>query len=112
MPEEILVIVILSIVAGTITSMTKMILSHRERTRGGIPQREASGQSSVTTSELERMMHRAVRKATDPLLDRIEELEDRFEAPALPEKGERIDLDAALEERSAPAMAPRRTRSR
>ncbi|NNE71704.1 MAG: hypothetical protein HKN29_15270 [Rhodothermales bacterium] len=112
MPEEVFVIVVVAIVMGTITSMTKMILAYRERTRGFAPQQESAGSSSVTTSELERMMHRAARKATDPLLDRIEELEDRLDTPALPEKGERIDLDAAIEGQSTPAMAPRRTRNR
>lgn len=110
MPEEIMVIAIVAIFSGMVISLTKMVLGYREKTRG-LGKSESAGSSSVTTSELERMMHRAVRKATDPLVDRIEELEDRLELPSLPAKGERIDLDAALEERS-PAMAPRRSKTR
>ncbi len=107
MPEEIMVIAVVAIFSGMVISLTKMVLGYREKTRG-LGKSETSTASSVTTSEVERMMHRAVRKATDPLTDRIEELEDRLTLGALPAKGERIDLDAALEERS-PAMAPRRT---
>ena len=110
MPEEIMVIAVVAIFSGMVISLTKMVLAHREKTHG-VSKSVSSGSSSVTTSELERMMHRAVRKATDPLTDRIEELEDRLELPALAAKGERIDLDAALEER-APAMAPRRSKTR
>ncbi|MFT4604631.1 MAG: hypothetical protein ACI9W4_001364 [Rhodothermales bacterium] len=110
MPEEIMIIAVFAIFVGMVTSLTKMILTHREKT-SGISKAETSSSSSVTTSELERMMHRAVRKATDPLADRLDELEDRLDMPALAAKGERIDLDAALEERS-PAMAPRRSKTR
>lgn len=110
MPEEILAIIIVSIASFTAISILKMILSHREKTMG-VDSKQQVGGSSLTTSELERMLHRAVRKATDPLVDRLEEIEDRINTPALPAAGERIDLDAVLEE-SEPAMQPRGERSR
>ena len=69
MPEEILAIIIISIFAGTAMSLTRMILAHRRSMKG------SAGSSSLTTSELERMMRRAVEEATEPLQRKIEDLE-------------------------------------
>jgi hypothetical protein len=117
MPEEIMIIAVMGILAGTITSIIRMVLTHREKTMGvrkGESKRSQSstGSSSLTTSELERMLHRVVRKATDPLNDRLDEIEDRLDAPAtLPEAEERIALDEEYGARES-AMAPARKRTR
>lgn len=114
MPEEIMAIIIIAIIAGTITSLTKLILSHREKTAGyrsGVGKAEQAESGSLTTSELERMLDRVVKKATNPILDRLEDLEDRLEQVpplALPEKGERIELDEGPAERESAMAAPRR----
>jgi len=86
MPEEILIIVLVSIFSGTAISLLRMVLGYRERrgTRG-----TAQG-SSLTTSELERMMRRAVEEATAPLVKKLEDLE--FEMAA---KHEVRQLDEA-----------------
>ncbi len=73
MPEEILVIILVSILAGTTVSIIRMVLGYRERrsTRGAAPG------SSLTTSELEKMMRRAVEQATAPLVQKlVKKMED------------------------------------
>ncbi len=73
MPEEILMIILVSIFAGTSISIIRMVLGYRERrgTRGTAPG------SSLTTSELEKMMRRAVEQATAPLVQKlVEKMED------------------------------------
>ncbi len=108
MPEEIMIIVIFAIIAGSITSTIRMILSHREKTMGVRKKDSNSDSSSVTTSELERMLHRVVRQAMGPLDDRLDEIEDRLhETAALPHKQERIALDEEYGARES-AMAPAR----
>ncbi len=70
MPEEILMIILVSIFAGTSISIIRMVLGYRER-RGTAPG------SSLTTSELEKMMRRAVEQATAPLVQKlVEKMED------------------------------------
>jgi len=71
MPEEILAIILVSIVAVTILSIVRMSLNYR--VRRGVS--GTSGGSSLTTSELERMMRRAVEDATAPLTKKVEDLE-------------------------------------
>lgn len=100
MPEEILIIVIFSIVSGSILSMVRMILGYRERTRGVVQtppaKLSASTSSSITTSELERLMRSAVQDATAPLAERISRLEKTGAGP-----------QAAVTERAEPAARSR-----
>jgi hypothetical protein len=113
MPEEIMAVLIIAILAGTtmIVALTKMNLAHKERSMG-IGKKTSSGGSSVTTSELERMLQKAVKKATDPLVERMDEIEDRIGTqPALPEAEPLIEFDEVFEA-PEPAMAPRRQRTR
>ncbi len=73
MPEEILAIVLISIAAGTAMSIVRMVLGYRER-RG---MRGTTKGSSLTTSELEIMMRRAVEEATAPLMQKlVKKMED------------------------------------
>ena len=91
MPEEILIIVIVSILAGTSMSLIRMILGHRERTslKGSVQG------ASMTTSELERMMKRAVEEATEPLARKVEELE--LASSKRPRQLEEASADLLLE---------------
>jgi len=68
MPEEILIIIIVSIVAASVISIVRMGLNFAEKT-------STSEGSTLTTSELERMMRRAVEDATAPLARKVEDLE-------------------------------------
>lgn len=73
MPEEILIIIIVSIFAGTAMSIIRMVLGYKER-RG---LRGTAHGSSLTTSELEKMMRRAVEEATAPLVQKlVKKIED------------------------------------
>ena len=111
MPEEILAIIIISIFAGTTMSLTRMILAHRRSMKG------SAGSSSLTTSELERMMRRAVEEATEPLHRKIEDLEHDLVVGqdgrqlAAPRKDLLLDLedesDHAVDGESAVVRAPR-----
>lgn len=103
MPEEILAIVLISIAAGTAMSIIRMVLGYRER-RG----MSGSGKgSSLTTSELERMMRRAVEEATAPLVKKIEDLEfemaTKQEVKQLDEARMDLLLDVDSDELKAPA---------
>lgn len=97
MPEEILIIVIFSILSGTVVSLVRMILGYRERTRGVVQPGPAKlPSSSITTSELERLMRSAVEDATAPLADRIARLEKTGTSP-----------QPAIAERAAPVTRAR-----
>ncbi len=93
MPEEVLAITIIAILSGSVITIVKSVLGYRERTRFGVTSRrgardQVSEGASVTTSELEDMMRRAVSDATAPLADRLEVLESRVaSARRLPDAG-------------------------
>jgi hypothetical protein len=58
------------------------------------------------------MLQKAVRKATDPLVERMDDLEDRIGTQAaLPAAEPLIEFDEVFDE-SEPAMAPRKQRTR
>ncbi len=96
MPEEIVAIIIIAIVAGTITGVIKQILQYKRDTKlqqGGV----ANAQGGVTTSELKGLLREAVEEATAPLVDEVERLREqmaRLERPALPEAEMTRLLDA------------------
>ena len=72
MPEEILALAIISIVAGTGTLIFVIwTISEHIKARRGL----SSSNSSMTTSELETMMRDAARQAVEPMVRRIENLE-------------------------------------
>ncbi len=112
MPEEIVAIIIISIVAGTFISFMKMILNHRSEQFAA----RAGDDPSLTRSELEAMIRRAVAEATKPLAERIEELAETLEgdaprqpepAPDLPEGADAFEPEEAPE----PVRRPARRRS-
>ncbi|MEZ4700160.1 MAG: hypothetical protein R2834_07500 [Rhodothermales bacterium] len=106
MPEEIFIIVIVSILAGTFSGIVKMVLAFmRERQTAGAG--HATG-DTLTQSELSRMIEEAVRKATSDLSHRVEALETG-DAPDQ-EQG-RIELPPPADELFEPA-APARRRAR
>jgi hypothetical protein len=95
-------IAIVAILSGSVITIVKSVLAYRKDVRQG-SRPEISSRSSVsegaslTTSELEGMMRRAVSDATAPLADRIELLESRMsgsigprEADELPERSEPV----------------------
>ena len=67
--EEVLVLLVLSVF---VLSFTSMILRHR---RKRFDNTKTTGDSSMTTSELERLMRNAVEDASLPLVSKIEDLE-------------------------------------
>lgn len=73
MPEEILIIFVLSIMSVTILSIIKMSLNYKRSSRAERHQQSDSG--SLTTSELESMMRRAVEQSMSGVSGKIENLE-------------------------------------
>lgn len=107
MPEEIVVIVLVSVIAGTlmVTTIVGSIFKYlRERNRS-----QATPGDSLTTSELKALMAEAVAEATASLHTRIDTLEDRLDARLLelPPAG-RIEID----DEATPEAAPRRRAER
>ena len=73
MPEEIMVLFMFAMFGLFILTMTKMILSHRKGKAQA--QTGTSESGSLTTSELEGMMRRAVEQAMTGVSGKIEDLE-------------------------------------
>ncbi len=111
MPEEIVAIIIISIIAGTIMSVVKMSLNYRSERFSA----RSGEESSLTRSELEAMIRRAVSEATKPLVERLEELSGTLETDARSLSGHTPDLlegADAFESEEAPEPVRRRTRRR
>ena len=72
MREEIMVIFVLMIVGTFSLTLTSMILRHKRKRRQA---NDVGQDSSMTTSELESLMRRAVEDATAPLSEKVEDLE-------------------------------------
>lgn len=118
MPDEIMIIVVTAIVAGSVLAAMAMLLGFaRSRAKDRLPSAKQEG-PSLTTSELERIMRQAVEAATTPLAEQIARLEEHLgiqeEDPAgLLEAARLPDFEDALEEIEEPAPEPaRRTISR
>lgn len=74
MPEEVFIIVVVAILAGTFSGVIKTIVGYlRERDR------KTGGDNSLTTSELKQIVADTVAEATAPLEDRFAMLERRME---------------------------------
>ena len=73
MPEEIFILFLITILSFTTLMIVGMTLRHKSKNR---ERSSLSASSSLTTSELERMMGRAVKAATAPLNKKIDRLEN------------------------------------
>ena len=93
MPEEILIIVIFSIAAGTLLSLVRMFLGYQERKCGAVGRQG----SSMTIHELEAMMRRAVPQATSSLEKKIENLEFEVATRKTPRELKRARTDFLLD---------------
>jgi len=114
MPEEILAIVIISIFAGTVMSIVRMVLSYKERK--SMTSTGSHTGSSLTTSELERMMKRAVEEATEPLVRKIDDLESEMAVGKTPRlEAARtdllLDIDGENEDAEPASVPASRTRA-
>ena len=74
MPEEIAIILVTMMMGIFFLSFTKMILSHRRKSKE-TQQLSQSSEGALTTSELEAMMTRAVENSMIGLHGKIEDLE-------------------------------------
>lgn len=71
MPEEVFVLFMLLVMSMFGLTLTSMVLRHRRKQKAG----SSSSETSMTTSDLEHLMRRAVEDATAPLAAKIEDLE-------------------------------------
>ena len=75
MPEEVLILFVMTILSVSVLTLVKMVLSHRKSGREAKSVSSTSGSGSLTTSELEGMMRRAVEQSITGLSGKIEDLE-------------------------------------
>ncbi len=97
MQEEVVVIVMTAIIAGTLMVATFMRGIFKYLTSRHQPVVREAGGESLTAGELERLLREAVEDAVAPLVDKIERLEERLSAPEdrLQDAAEpRLTLDA------------------
>ncbi len=95
MPEEILILFIITLMSAFVLTFTSMILRHRRKRRQTNTVTEGQ---SMTTSDLERLMRQAVEDATLPLVSKVEDLE--LELAKLSSTGKQLeahDSSARLE---------------
>ena len=115
MPDEIVIIIVTAISAGTLLALVAMILgSLRSRRKDKQKIQQAKG-SNVSTGELKKLMREAVSEGTRDLVERIEDLEDQLEeALARPPELEaaRTDLYDELDEPEEAREPIRRRRTR
>lgn len=78
MPEEIMIIVIIAIISGSVVSIVKTVVGNKYSDRKDKPRLETPSSASMTTSELKAMLRETVTDATQPLVERIERLEDQM----------------------------------
>lgn len=77
MPEEVFLIVMTAIAAGTLTSIVKLVVNYLQ----GRDVKSRSNQgSSLTTSELQRIIEETVQRAIEPLAGKIDRLEYRLDS--------------------------------
>ncbi len=103
MPPEAIVAMV-ALVLGSVVLVTGMIL-------GTIKARYKTKESSLRTSDLEEIMRRVVREANAPLIERVEAIEARLDAPRLLTEGTPLleSLDIEGEEELVPSRKKQRT---
>ncbi len=74
MPEEVFVIVLIGIIAGTLSRITTQFFNYL-KSKGS----KATSDASMTTSELEGMIQKWIVEATRPLVDRLENIEEKLD---------------------------------
>lgn len=81
MPEEVLVVTIIAIVTGctSLVLLARMLFKYLNARADMAPRVESP---SLTTSELEQMLRKVVIESNEPLLARIEELEEQLVGPS------------------------------
>lgn len=81
MPEEVFIIVVVAILAGTFTSVVKIVIGYLQSRRG-----DAAEKGSLTESQLRRMIEESVDASMQQLERRFDTIETRLnrliEAPA------------------------------
>lgn len=77
MPEEVMVVIIVSVIAGAIAITS--IAKHLIKWMAGAYEKGGSSGTSLKTSELEELIRAAVREETQPLHEEIERLGRRLE---------------------------------
>ncbi|MFW5955612.1 MAG: hypothetical protein ACOCSK_02615 [Rhodothermales bacterium] len=75
MPEEVFIIVVVAIVFGSLTSIAKSIIHYLQSRHSGAP---AGSGSSLTESQLRRMIEESVERANRPLQQRFDDLEEQM----------------------------------
>ena len=75
MPEEIFVIIIVAIAAGTFSGVVSQIIGYL---KSRSPQQTVSD-SSMTTSELENMIQKWITEANKPIVERLDSIERTLE---------------------------------
>ncbi|QXD15699.1 hypothetical protein GQ464_001780 [Rhodocaloribacter litoris] len=103
MPEELFVIVVLSIVSMTVLSIVKMVLRYRRERE----QLRRGASEGVPLSELEAVVRRAVAGAIAPLAERIEQLEPVRRLPPAGVEGEVSGADVPEGPHEAPVRPVR-----
>lgn len=73
MPDEVFVIVVVAILAGTFTSVVKLIIGYLQSRRG-----EPAGKGSLTESQLRRMIEESVDASMKTLDRRFDTVESRL----------------------------------
>jgi len=86
MPEEVLILFVITLMSAFVLTFTSMILRHRRKRRQSSAVSEGQ---SMTTSDLERLMRQAVEDATLPLVTKVEDLE--LEMAKLASKGKQLE---------------------
>ena len=111
MPEEVFIIVVIAILAGTFSGVVKMIIEYL-KSRQSVPNAHAKS-GALTSSELERLIVSAVERANQSLADRLEAIEDRLDSASMLEAPpSRLELPSDTTESAAEVSAsPRRARS-
>ncbi len=79
MPEELVPIIVISVMAfsGLSIFIIHTIFSFL-RDKHGLDSKKGKDSSSLTTSELENMLRRVIEEATEPLMSRLENLEEQL----------------------------------
>lgn len=114
MPDEIFILMIIAMSGGIILAVFSQILSFSKWRIERETEGKATDGSSLTTSELEQMIRSAVEEATQPLSNRMEQLEEQVaqHPKQLAERTTTPLLDLDLEDGQEEAVEVTRKRVR